>query len=76
MNSPSPNELAREAREALSKSKETSHERFQRLIRLGWINSRGEVTRLLGGDAEPEPGQPSLHEDSEGGPPDAERNGH
>lgn len=56
MNSPSPEQLGREALAALrgSRDEQTSHERFQHLIQMGWINSRGEVTRLLGGDAEPE----------------------
>ena len=54
MNFPSPSEIAREAREALEKSRETPEEHFRRLIRCGFINSRGEVTTLLGGDAEPE----------------------
>ena len=31
------------------------NEHFEQLVRLGWINRQGEVTRLLGGDAEPEP---------------------
>lgn len=48
-------EIAREARYALSRRKEKPGERFDRLVRLGWINRQGEVTRLLGGDAEPEP---------------------
>lgn len=52
---PTTEELAREAREALSRCKETSHEHFERLVRYGWINRKGEVTRLLGGEAEPEP---------------------
>ncbi len=54
MNTPTPQEIAREAREALSRSKETPQEHFDRLIRRGFINARGEVTRLLGGNAEPE----------------------
>lgn len=54
MNSPTAKEIAQEAREALRKSKETPQEHFDRLVRLGWINSRGEITRLFGGDAEPE----------------------
>lgn len=40
---------------ALRESRETPKERFARLVQLGWINRQGEVTRLLGGDAEPEP---------------------
>lgn len=47
-------ELGREALAALQRSKEPPKEHFERLVRLGWINRRGEVTRLLGGDAEPE----------------------
>lgn len=52
---PTPEELGREALEALSRRKEKPGERFDRLVRLGWINRQGEVTRLLGGDVEPEP---------------------
>ena len=53
-----PKEIGDEAREALKKSKETPQEHFDRLVRRGWINSRGKVTRILGGDAEPEtPGE-------------------
>lgn len=48
-------ELAADARKALRESRESSHEHFERLVKLGWINRQGEVTRLLGGDAEPEP---------------------
>lgn len=48
-------ELAADARKALRESRETPKERFARLVRIGWINRQGEVTRLLGGDAEPEP---------------------
>jgi hypothetical protein len=51
---PTTAELGREALEALKRSKEPPKEHFERLVRLGWINRRGEVTRLLGGDAEPE----------------------
>jgi hypothetical protein len=55
MNSfPSPRELADEAREALRASPEDPKRHFQRLVEMGWINTRGEVTKLLGGDAEPE----------------------
>lgn len=59
-----PAELAEEAMKALRESREPPHEHFARLVRLGWINRQGEVTRLLGGDAEPEadsePGQVAL----------------
>lgn len=50
-----PEQLAIEAREALRKRKETPDELFRRLVRNGWINARGQVTKLLGGDADPEP---------------------
>lgn len=52
---PTPEELAKEARAALSRRTETPAEHFDRLVRQGWINREGEVTRLLGGEAEPEP---------------------
>ncbi|MGH7136836.1 MAG: hypothetical protein ACREHD_13940 [Pirellulales bacterium] len=52
---PTPEELGREALEALSRRRETPEEHFDRLVRHGWINRQGEVTRLLGGDVEPEP---------------------
>jgi hypothetical protein len=55
MNSPTAQEIAREAREALARSPETPEEHFARLVRCGFLNARGEVTRILGGDAEPEP---------------------
>jgi hypothetical protein len=52
---PTAKELAAEAREALRNYKERyPGERFDQLVQLGWINSKGEVTRLLGGLAEPE----------------------
>jgi hypothetical protein len=54
MTSPSPQDVAREAREALSHSRETPDELYERLVRRGWINRRGEVTRILGGNVEPE----------------------
>jgi hypothetical protein len=55
MNSfPSARELAAEAMEALRSSPEDPKRHFERLVEMGWINSRGEVTKLLGGDAEPE----------------------
>jgi len=54
MNYPSPRQLAKEAHEALARDKETPDEHIERLIKLGFINSKGEVTTLLGGTAEPE----------------------
>jgi hypothetical protein len=54
--SPSPEELGAEAREALRRvPPKTGHELFVRLVRKGFINSRWEVTKLIGGTAEPEP---------------------
>lgn len=47
-------ELAADAMKALRESREPPQEHFARLVSLGWINRQGEVTRLLGGDAEPE----------------------
>jgi hypothetical protein len=54
-NSPRPEEIAVEAREALRRRPpKSSRERFTDLVRKGWINARGQVTRLLGGTVEPE----------------------
>jgi hypothetical protein len=58
---PTPAEIAEEAREALRRSPESPEEHFERLVRLGWINARGEVTKLLGGDAEPEANSGANH---------------
>lgn len=51
---PTPRELAAEALEALRAAPEDPKLHFQRLVDQGWINTRGQVTKLLGGDAEPE----------------------
>jgi hypothetical protein len=52
---PTPQEIAREALQALrSEPRETAREHFARLVRLGWIDTQGRVTKLLGGEAEPE----------------------
>jgi hypothetical protein len=54
--SPTPEELAREARAALQKlPPKTGHELFVELVRKGFINSRWQVTKLIGGSADPEP---------------------
>jgi hypothetical protein len=54
--SPSPEELAQEAREVLRKHPpKEGDELFVDLVRKGFINARGQVTRLIGGSAEPEP---------------------
>ncbi len=60
-----PSTLAAEAREALKTKPESPEDHFARLVRKGFINSSGEVTRLLGGNAEPEP-------EDLGGPPRTE----
>ena len=51
---PTPKDLAEEAREAFRRLPRKPGELYDRLVLLGWINTRGEVTKLLGGDAEPE----------------------
>src|SRR5262245_38143549 len=56
LDSPSPEDIAAETREAWRRRpKKSSHELFQELVRKGWINARGQVTKFLGGEAEPEP---------------------
>lgn len=47
-----------EMRKALEASTRalTPLEHFRRMVDSGVINARGEVTRLIGGNAEPEPG--------------------
>ncbi len=53
--SPTPEQLAREAREALARrAPMTPREHFTWMVRQGMINARGQVTRLIGGSAEPE----------------------
>jgi hypothetical protein len=53
---PSPAELAAEAREALRKHPpKTGRELYIELVREGFINAKFEVTKLIGGSAEPEP---------------------
>jgi hypothetical protein len=53
---PTTEELAREARDALSRrAAKTPREHFTWMVRKGLINARGQVTRLIGGSAEPEP---------------------
>jgi hypothetical protein len=65
----SPKALAEEAREALRRVPlPSSQEQFEELVRLGWINRRGEVTRLLGGKAEPEPEAIGVPADDENEP--------
>lgn len=53
---PTPQELAREAREAWRKHPpKEGRELYIWLVQKGFINARGQVTRLIGGSAEPEP---------------------
>ena len=78
LDSPSPEELGQEAREALRRlPPQSSSEIFTELVRKGWINSRGQVTRLLCGVAEPEPNYETwtMEDDPSGrenGPPGSE----
>src|SRR5207247_488222 len=61
--SPTPEQIAAEARAALRRRpRRSSREHFRELVRLGWINARGQVTKLLGGEADPEPDYPSWTE--------------
>jgi hypothetical protein len=54
--SPTPKELAQEARELLRKHPpKEGRELYIDLVRKGFINARWQVTKLLGGSAEPEP---------------------
>jgi hypothetical protein len=56
MTFPTPEEIAREAREALSRAPQRSpREHFTWLIQQGFINAKGQVTKLIGGSADPEP---------------------
>jgi len=80
INSPSPEEIAAEARDVWRRRPpKSSRERFTELVRKGWINGRGQVTKLLGGIAEPEPNYETwtLEDDvsaRENGPSGPERN--
>jgi hypothetical protein len=44
-----------EMRAALEATKLPPKENFARMVAIGLINSQGQLTRLYGGDAEPEP---------------------
>jgi hypothetical protein len=53
---PTPAELAAEARELFRRfPRKEGRELFEDLVRRGFINAQGQVTRLIGGSAEPEP---------------------
>ncbi|HZU36515.1 MAG TPA: hypothetical protein VFA18_11430 [Gemmataceae bacterium] len=57
---PTPKELAQEARELLRKHPpKEGRELYIDLVRKGFINARWQVTKLLGGSAEPEPDYPT-----------------
>lgn len=45
-----------EMRAALEATKLPPKEHFARMVRNGLINARGQLTKLFGGDADPEPG--------------------
>jgi hypothetical protein len=47
-------ELVLASRKAFEASKLPPRELFAHLVRLGWIDARGRVTKLLGGSAKPE----------------------
>jgi hypothetical protein len=64
---PTPEELAREAREALRRHPpKIGRELFLELVRDGFINARGQVTTLIGGSAEPEPDYETWTPDRDG----------
>ena len=65
----SPRELAEQAVTALRRARpDNPQELFQQLVERGWINADGEVTRLLGGDAEPELTAENHRQDADGQP--------
>jgi hypothetical protein len=65
---PTAEELTAEAREILSRRRKlTPEEYITEMVCDGFINARGEVTRLIGGAAEPEPNYQTWS------PPEADR---
>jgi len=52
-------ELVKASRKAFEASKLPPRKLFAHLVRLGWIDTRGRVTKLLGGTVEPEAPQKS-----------------
>ena len=48
-------ELVQASKKAFEESKLPPRELFAHLVKLGWIDTRGRVTKLLGGTAEPKP---------------------
>jgi hypothetical protein len=70
MTFPTPEELAKEAREALRRRPPRSpRDLWTWLIRKGFINAKGQVTKLIGGSAEPEPNYQTWTPDDTVGPP-------
>jgi hypothetical protein len=68
--SPSPKQLAQEIREAFKQVPRPSpRDLFIEMVREGRINARGELTKLFGGSAEPEPNRETWL------PPDQSANG-
>ncbi len=51
---PSARDFADECRRALERCKETPQEHFERMVEHGLINRQGQVTRIIGGSAEPD----------------------
>lgn len=49
---PTPDEM----RAAFEASRLPPKENFERMVRNGLINRKGQLTKLVGGEAEPEPG--------------------
>ena len=74
---PTPEELAAEARETLRRHPpKTGRALYIELVRQGFINAKGQVTRLIGGSAEPEPNYETWTPEEQGTdttttPPDA-----
>lgn len=51
-----PKQIKQEALEAFARDPTTPEQHFQQMIDAGFINSKGQVTTLLGGSVDPEPG--------------------
>jgi hypothetical protein len=55
MSTNSPHDIGKEALMAMREaSKETAGQTFARLVRMGLIDTHGQITKLYGGEAEPE----------------------
>jgi len=53
-------QIAEEALRAFAQDTETPEEYFQSMVRAGFINSKGQVTKLLGGTVDTEPIVPAI----------------